>query len=87
MADERKKPAVLQVNTFGTAWKEVLRFDVASELGTMEVMDAAETLGRNSFDKRTRFRIVRDDPAFRGAEADAIMEWSADAGWKAVQHG
>lgn len=84
---ERKKPAKLQVNIFSTTWKDVVRFDAANDFQSMEVMDAAATLGRNSFDGRPRFRIVREDPAFTGQDSDVMTEWTPSEGWKAVQYG
>ncbi|MGQ3055423.1 MAG: hypothetical protein ACT6S0_26845 [Roseateles sp.] len=87
MAIERAKPAKLQVNIFSSTWKDVVRFDAANDFQSMEVMDAAATLGRNSFDNRPRFRIVRDDPAFTGQDAIVITEWAPGDGWKGVQHG
>ncbi|MET3461252.1 hypothetical protein [Variovorax atrisoli] len=84
---DRKKPAKLQVNIFASTWKDVVRFDADNDFQSMEVMDAAATLGRNSFDSRSRFRIVREDPAFTGQDADVMTEWTPGEGWKAVQHG
>lgn len=86
-AADRKKPAKLQVNIFSTTWKDVVRFDAANDFQSMEVMDAAATLGRNSCDSRPRFRIVRDDPAFTGQDALVITEWAPADGWTGVHHG
>lgn len=86
MATERKKPVKLQVNIFASTWKDVVRFDADSDFQSMEVMDAAATLGRNSFDQRPRFRIVRDDPAFAGEETVVITEWASGEGWKGERH-
>jgi hypothetical protein len=87
MAAERKKPVKLQVNIFSTTWKDVVRFDAANDFQSMEVMDAAETLGRNSFDNRPRFRIVRDAPATVIQDAEVLTEWTPGDGWKVVQLG
>lgn len=85
MSSERKKPVKLQVNLFGAAWKDVVRFDAANDFGSMEVLDAAETLARNSVQQRSHFRIVRDDPESTGIDADVLYLLKAD-GWKAVTH-
>lgn len=86
LSSDLKKPVKLQVNIFGATWKDVVRFDADNDFASMEVMDAANTLGRNSMDQRSRFRIVRDDPAFDGVHAVVLTEWMPGQGWKAVGH-
>lgn len=70
------KPVKLQVNTSG-AWRDVIKFDAAYDVESMEVMGAAETLGRIS--KATFRVVVADEP---GRSPTVLTTWTPDTGWK-----
>jgi len=83
LSSERQKPVKLQVNTFGSAWRDVVRFDAANDVTSMEVMDAAERLGRLDGSRRTKFRIATDDVNARYDVIPSVLtHWTAERGWK-----
>lgn len=87
MSSDHKKPVKLQVNTFGAAWRDVVRFDASNDVLSWEVMDAAERLGRMDSAQRTKFRVVVEDVNLAlGAEAEVLTQWTPERGWKAVTH-
>jgi hypothetical protein len=72
-----KKPVKLQINTTG-AWRNVIRFDADKDVEYLEVMGAAETLGRVA--KATLRIVVENSPVPKSPLV--LIRWSQDAGWK-----
>ena len=71
----RSQPVKLQRNNSG-AWKDVIHFDAASDIGSMHVEHAADTLGKLNAG-RVSFRIVTE-----GALPQVLKSWTKDEGWK-----